>query len=121
MFALHKDFLIRWYPFGLLDFLLCLLSFGLGTFHTHQGLRKLGHFRLQIMLHGLVLLAKVLGLLLYLAHSSTLLFVLLAFQGRLVFGLGQQFLQGRHFGGGPCYTVTAFWRYTNHFCLSLNT
>ena len=109
MFALHKEFLTRRYLFGLLDFLLCLLGFGLGVFHTHKGLRKLGLFHLQIMLHGLVLLAEVPELLLYLAHSSTLLFALLAFQGRFVFGLGHRFLQGRHFGGGPCYTVTTLW------------
>ena len=62
------------------------------------------------MLHGLELLAEVPELLLYLAHSGTLLFALLAFQGRLVFGLGQRFLQGHHFGGGPCYTVTTLSR-----------
>ena len=110
MFALHKEFLTCRYLFGLLDFLLYLLGFGLGVLHTHKGLRKLGLFHLQIMLHGLALLAEVPELLLYLAHSSTLLFVLLAFQGRLVLCLGQRFLQGRHFGGGPYFKVTMLWR-----------
>ena len=92
MFALHKELLTRCYLFGLLDLLMCLLGFGLGVFHTHQGLRKLGLFHLQIMLHGLIPLVEVPELLLYLAHSSILLFALLVFQGRLVFGLGQCFL-----------------------------
>ena len=62
------------------------------------------------MLQGLELLAELLELLLYLAHSSILLFALLALQGRLVFGLGQCFLQRRHFGGGPYYNVTTLCR-----------
>ena len=88
MFALHKELLTRCYLFGLLNFLLCLLGFGLGIFHIHKGLRKLDLFHLQIMLHGLELLAEVPELLLYLTHSSTLLFALLTFRGCLVFGLG---------------------------------
>ena len=110
MFALHKECLTRRYLLGRLDFFLCLLGFGLGVFHTCKGLRKPGLFHIKIMLHGLELLAKFLELLLYLAHSSILLFALLAVQGRLVFGLRQRYLQGRHFGGGPCYTVTTLRR-----------
>ena len=103
MFALHKECLTRRYLLGRLDFLLCLVGFGLGVSHTRKGLRKPGLFHLKIMLHGLELLAELLELLLYLAHSSILLFC-------LVFGLGQRFLQGRHFGSGPCYTVTTLLR-----------
>ena len=110
MFALHKEFLTRRYLFGLLDFLLCLLGFGLGVFYTSKGLRKLDLFHLKLMLHRLKLFAELLELLLYLAPSSTLLFALLAFQGRLIFGLGQCFLQIRHFGGGPYYKVTTLCR-----------
>ena len=88
MLALHKEFLTRLYLLGRLDFLLCLLSFVLGVFHTHKGLRKLGLFHLKIMLQGLELFAEILELLLYLAHSSILLPTLLALQSRLVLGLG---------------------------------
>ena len=105
MLALHKEFLTRRYLLGRLDFLLCLFGFGLGVFHTRKGLHKLSLFHLKIMLQGLELLVELLELLLYLAHSSILLFALLAFRGRLVFDLGQRFIQGRHFGGGPCHTV----------------
>ena len=106
MLALHKEYLTRRYLLGHLDFLLYLFGFGLGVFHTRKGLRKLSLFHLKIMLQGLELLAELLELFLYLAHSSILLFALLALQGRLVFGLGQRFLQRRHFLGGPYYKVT---------------
>ena len=106
MLALHKECLTRRYLFGCLDFLLGLFGFGLGVFCICKGLRKLGLFCFKVMLHGLELLAEVPELLLYLAHSSILLFVLLAFQGRLVVGLGQRFLERRHFGGGLCYQIT---------------
>ena len=49
------------------------------------------------------------------------LFVLLTFRGRLVFGLGQRLLQGRQFGGGPCYTVMTLSCQTHQFCISSNT
>ena len=99
---MHKEFLTSRYLFGLLDFLLCLLGFGLGIFYTCKGLCKLGLFRLKLMLHGLEPFAELLDLLLYLAHSGILLLELYAFQRHLVFGLGQCFLQRGHFGGGPC-------------------
>ena len=76
MVALHKEFLTRRYLFGLLDFLLCPLSFGLGIFYTCKGLRKLGLFCFKLMLHGLELLAELLELFLYFAHSGFLLFAL---------------------------------------------
>ena len=107
MFALHKELLARCYLLGLLDLLLCCLGFGLGVFEIRKGLRKLGLFRLQIMLHGLTFLAEVLELLLYLTHPSTLLLALLTLRGRPVFGLRHRLLQGRHFSSVPYYTVTA--------------
>ena len=110
MFSLHKKILTRSYFLGLLDFPLCPLGFGLGVFYTCQGLHKLGLLGFKLMLHGLELFAELLELLLYLAHSGFLLFALLAFQGRLVFGLGQRFLERRHFGGGLCYQITTLRR-----------
>ena len=79
MLALHKECLTRRYLLGRLDFLLGLLGFGLGVFHAQKGLRKLILFRLEVTLQGLELLAELLELLLYLAHSSILLLALLAF------------------------------------------
>ena len=96
MFALHKECLTHRYLLGRLDFLLGLFGFGLGVFHTRKGLRKLRLLRLEVTLQGLELLAEILELLLYLSHSSFLIFALLAFQGRLVFGIGQRFLERRH-------------------------
>ena len=108
MFASHKEFLTRRYLFGLLDFLLFPLGFGLGVFYTCKGLRKLGLFCFKLMLHGLEPLAELLEIFLYFAHSGFLLFALLALQGRFVFGLGQSLLERRHFGGGLCYQITTF-------------
>ena len=109
MLALHKECLTHRYLLGRLDFLLGLFGFGLGVFHTRKGLRKLRLLRLVVTLQGLELLAELLELLLYLAHPSILLFALNALHGRLVVGLGQRFLQGRHFGRGPyCKIMTFF-------------
>ena len=110
MLALHKECLTRRYLLGRLDFLLGLLGFGPGIFHAHKGLRKLRLLRLVVMLQVLELLAELLELLLYLAHPSILLFTLNALHGRLVFGLRQRFLQGRHFSCGPYYKVTTLYR-----------
>ena len=110
MFALHKKFLTRRYFLGLLDLLLSPLGFGLGVFYICEGLRKLSLFCFKLMLHGLELLAELLELFLYLAHSGLLLFALLEFQGRFVFGLGQRLLERRYFGGGLCYHITTFRR-----------
>ena len=110
MFALHKKSFTRCYLFGLLDLLLCPLGFGLGVFYTCKGLRKLGLFCFKLILHGLELFAELLELFLYLTHSGFLLFVLLAFQGRFVFGLGQRLLERCHFGGGLCYQITTLRR-----------
>ena len=110
MLALHKECLTRRYLLGHLDFLLGLFGLGLGVFHTRKGLRMLRLLRLEVTLQGLELLAELLELLLYLAHSSILLFALLALQGRLVFCLGQRFLQRWHFGGGSYYKVTTLCR-----------
>ena len=106
MFALHKEFLTCRYLFGLLDLLLCPIGFGLGVFYICKGLRKLNLFCFQLMLRRLELLAELLELLLYLAHSGLLLFALLEFQGRFVFGLGQRLFERRHFGGGLWYHIT---------------
>ena len=81
MFALHKKILTRRYLFGLLDLLLCPLGFGLGVFYICKGLRKLGLFCFKLPLRRLELLAELLELFLYLAHSGLLLFALLEFQG----------------------------------------
>ena len=110
MFALHKEFLTRRYLFGLLDLLLCPIGFGLRVFYICKGLRKLGLFFFKLMIHGLELLADLLELFLYFAHSGFLLFALLALQGRFVFGLGQHLLEGRHFSGGLRYHITMFRR-----------
>ena len=110
MFALHKKFLTRRYLFGLLDLLLCPLGFGLGVFYICKGLRKLGLLCFKLPLRRLELLAELLELFLYLAHSGLFLFALLEFQGRFVFGLGQRLLERRHFGGGLCYQITMFRR-----------
>ena len=110
MFALHKKFLTRHYLLGLLDLLLCPLGSGLGVFYICKGLRKLDLFCFKLMLHGLELLAELLELFLYLAHSGLLFFALLEFQGRLVFGLGQRLLERRHFGGGLCCQITTLCR-----------
>ena len=77
------------------------LGFGLGVFCICKGLCKLGLFCFKLPLRRLELLAELLELFLYLAHSGLLLFALLDFQGRFVFGLGQCLLERRHFGGGP--------------------
>ena len=106
MFAMHKKFLTCRYLFGLLDLLLCPLGFSLGVFYICKGLRKLGLFCFKLMLRRLELLAELLELFLYLAHSGLLLFALLEFQGRFVFGLGQCLLERRHFGGSLCYHIT---------------
>ena len=101
MLALHNECLTRRYLLGRLNFLLGLLGFGLGVFRAQKGLCKLRLFLLEVTLQGLELLAGLLELLLYLAHPSILLFTLGALCGRPSFGLGQRFLQGRHFGLGP--------------------
>ena len=101
MLALHNECLTQRYLLGRLDFLLGLLGFCLGVFHDLEGLCKLRLLRLEVMLQGLEFLAELLELLLYLAHPSILLFTLGALYGRVGFGLGQHFLQGRHFGRGP--------------------
>ena len=88
MLALHKECLTRRYLLGRLDFLLGLFGFDLGVFYSCKGLRKLGLFCFKLMLRGLELLAELLELLLYLAHSSILLLALLALQSRLVLSLG---------------------------------
>ena len=106
MFALHKNFLTHRYFLGLLDLLLSPLGFGLGVFCICKGLRKLGLLCFKLPLRRLELLAELLELFLYLAHSGLLLFELLEFQGRFVFGLGQRLLERRHFGGGLCYHIT---------------
>ena len=106
MLDLHKEYLTRHYFLSRLDFLLGLLGLGPGVFRALKGLRKLTLFRLEVTLQGLKLLAELLELLLYLAHPSILLLTINTLCGRLVFGLGQRLLQGRHFGGVPCYTIT---------------
>ena len=80
---------------------MCHLGFGLGIFYTSKGLRKLGLFHLKLMIHGLELLVELLELLLDLIYPSLLLLALGALLGRLIFGLGQRFLKGCHFGRGP--------------------
>ena len=105
MFALHKEFLTRRYLFGLLDLLVCPLGFGLGVLYICKGLRKLSLIFFKLLLHGLELLAELLELFLYFAHPGFLLFALLALHGRLEFGLGQRFLERRHFAGGLCYQI----------------
>ena len=110
MLALHKECLTRRYLLGRLDFLLGLFGFGLGVLHAQKGLRKFRLLRLEVTLQGLELLAELLELLLYLAHPSILLFALDALQGCLVLGLGQRFLQGRHFSCGPYFKVTTLCR-----------
>ena len=92
------------YPRYLLDrlnFLEGLLGFGLGILCVLEGLRKLGPLCLRVTLQGLVFFDEVLELLLDLINLSLLFLTLGALLGRLVFGLGQRFLQGRHFGRGP--------------------
>ena len=100
MLALHKECLTLRYLLGRLDFLEGLLGFGLGVGHALEGLHKLRRLRLEVMLQGVELLAELLEILLYLSHPSILLLALGALCSRLVFGCGQRFLQGRHFGRG---------------------
>ena len=101
MLALHNKSLTHSYLLGRRNFLEGLLGFGLGMCRALEGLRKLRLLHLEVMLQGLELLAELLELLLHLPHLSILLFMLGALRGRLGFGLGQRFLQGRHFGRGP--------------------
>ena len=101
MLDLHNECLTRRYLLGRLDFLDGLLGFVLGVCRALEGPRKLSLLRLEVMLQGLELLAELLELLLYLPHLSILLFTLGALCGRLGFGFGQRFLQGRHFGRRP--------------------
>ena len=102
MLALHNECLTRRYLLGRLDFLEGLLGFSLGIFCALEGFGKLERLCLEVMLQGLEILAELLELLLYLSHPIILLFTLGALSGRLGFGRGQRFLQGRHFGRGPC-------------------
>ena len=105
MLALHIEYLTRLNLLGRLNLLEGLLGFRFGILCTLAGLRKLGLLRLGVTLQGLEFFDEVLELLLDLIYPSLLLLALGVLLGRLVFGLGQRFLQGRHFGGGPCYTV----------------
>ena len=101
MLALHNECLTRRYLLGPLNLLKGLLGFGLGILCAMEGLRKLGLLRLRVTLQGLIFLDEILELLLDLVYSGLLLFALDALLGLFVFGLGQHFLQGRHFGRGP--------------------
>ena len=101
MLALHNECLTRRYLLGRLNFLECLLGLGLGTLHALEGLRKLGLLHLGVTLEGLEFFDEVQELLLYLINPSLLFLTLGTLLGRLIFGLGQHFLQGRHFGRGP--------------------
>ena len=101
MLASHKECLTLRYLLGHLDFPKGLLGFGLGIGHALEGLFKLRHLCLVVMLQGAELLTELLELLLHLSHTSILLISLGALNIRLGFGRGQRFLQGRHFGRGP--------------------
>ena len=101
MLTLHNECLTRRYLLGRLDLLEGLLGFGLGVLHALEGLRKLGFWRLGVTLQGLKFFDEVLKLLLDLVNPNLQFFVLGALLGRLVFGLGQRLLKGRHFGRGP--------------------
>ena len=101
MLALHNECLTRRYLLDRLDFLEGLLGFGLGVCRALEGLGKLRLLHLEVTLQGLEFFTEVPELLLYLINPSLLFLTLRALLGRLVFGLGQHFLQGRHFGRGP--------------------
>ena len=101
MLALHNECLTRRYLLGRLNLLEGLLGFGLGVLHALEGLRKLKLLRLGVTLQGLEFFDKVLELLLDLINLSLLFLTLGVLLGCLVFGLGQRFLKGRHFGHGP--------------------
>ena len=110
MLSLHNECLTRRYLLHRHNFLEGFLGFGLGIFRALKGFGKLGCLRLEVMLQGLELLAELLEIFLYLPHPSILFLTLGALCGRLGFDFGQRFLQGRHFNGGPCHTVTTLQR-----------
>ena len=101
MLALHIEGPTRRYLPHRLNFLEGLLGFSLGMLCALEGRGMLGLSRLRVKLQSLVLFHESLELLLHLAHPCLLLFPLGALLGRLVFGLGQRLLQGRHLGRGP--------------------
>ena len=69
--------------------------------HALTGLRKLRLLRLGVTLQGLEFFDEILELLLDLINPSLLFLALGALLCRLVFGIGQRLLKGRHFGRGP--------------------
>ena len=98
---MHNESLTRRVLLGRLDLLKGAPGLGSGLLCAPAGVRKFGRLRLRITLQGLVFLEKILELLLNLAESGLLLLALDALLGRSVFGLGQRFLEGCHFGRGP--------------------
>ena len=99
MLALHIESLTRRYLLHCIDLLKGLLGLGLGTLQV-----KLKLSRLQVKLQRLMLRHESLELLLHLAHPSLVPLSLGALLGRLLSGLGQRLLQGRHLGRGPWQT-----------------
>ena len=77
------------------------MGLGLSSFGTLKSRGKLGLSSLRVALQTLVFFHESVELLLHLRHPRLLLFSLGALHGRIVFGLGQRFLQGCHLGCGP--------------------
>ena len=101
MLALHNESLTRSYLLGRLNFLEGLLGFDPSVLRALTSLRKLQLLRLGVTLQGFKFFDEIVELLLDLINPSLLFFVLGALLGRFVFGLGQRFFKGRHFGRGP--------------------
>ena len=102
MLALHEKCLTRRYFLQRLDLLKGLVGFGLRGLGTLKGQGKLGLSSLRVTLQTLVFFHESLELLPHLRHPRLLLLSLGALQGRIVLGLGDRLLQGRHLSRGPC-------------------
>ena len=92
------------YLFYRFNLLKGLLGFGLSGFGTLKSQGELGLLSLRVTLQTLVFFHESPELLPHLRHPRLLLLSLGAFRGRIAFGLGHRFLQGRHLVRGPCNT-----------------
>src|SRR3954468_1415109 len=101
MSALHKECLTRRYLFHHLQLLEGLLGFGLGRLGSFKGRRELGRSRLRVKLQTLMFFHESLKLLLHLADLGLKFLSLGALRGRILFGLRQRLVEGRHLSSGP--------------------
>ena len=92
---------MKCYLFYCLNLLEGLLGFGLGRFGSFKGCSKLGRSRLQVELQTHMFFQESLKRSPHLADLRLKFLPLGALRGRLLLGLGQRLLEGRHLSCGP--------------------